>query len=337
MVGQGWLIRALRRAATAAIRGEFPRELASSQSSQPAHPCCSTPVSNSHSQEPLAWTVVHRARGPWGTMARRRVDRAVMTLSHVAEQAAFGLPQRFLQLAGDSLRPLCSRLDESKFDASWEIFWKLCVISLTRCKCGTSMKCVEELRALIQSERNWIMPPGNSSPRRSAQVLQWLTHGLSLLCWLEETVCWSGRGRRLRAKFLSRARFLPCSITRGIANGSLSHETFDAVAAWLGDQCLDSLVRHDADSTLTYLLTAGCATYVGITGQRDGGKGLGGAQLASWNTSVTFEGMRDIMRDVVLVSVGIKNVPLVKVMTVISKCSASTVDRLLLLQPLNGC
>ena len=138
------------------------------------------------------------------------------------------------------------------------------------------MKCVEELRALIQSERNWIMPPGKSSPRRSAQVLQWLTHSLSLLCWFEETVCWSCRGRRLRAKFLSRARFLPCSITRGIANGSLSHETFDAVAAWLGDQCLDSLVRHDADSTLTYLLTSRCATYVGITGQRDGGKGLGG-------------------------------------------------------------
>ena len=82
-------------------------------------------------------------------MARRRVDRAVMTLSHVAEQAAFGLPQRFLQLAGDSLRHSCSHLIESKFDASWEIFWKLCVISLTRCKCGTSMKCVEELRALI--------------------------------------------------------------------------------------------------------------------------------------------------------------------------------------------
>ena len=136
MVGQGWLFRALSRAVTAAIRGEFPRELASSQSSQPAHPCCSTPVANSHSQEPLAWTVVHRARGPWGSLARRRVDRAVMTLSHVAEQAAFGLPQRFLQLAGDSLRPFCSRLDESKFDASWEIFWKLCVICLTRCKCG---------------------------------------------------------------------------------------------------------------------------------------------------------------------------------------------------------
>ena len=199
------------------------------------------------------------------------------------------------------------------------------------------MKCVEELRALIQSERNWIMPPGKSSPRRSAQVLQWLTHSLSLLCWLEETVCWSGRDRRLRARFLSRARFLPCSFTRGIANGSLSHETFDAVAAWLSDQCLDSLVRHDADSTLTYLLTAGCATHVGITGQRDGVEALVEAQLASWNTSVTFEEMRDITRDVVLVSVGIKNVPSVKVMTVISQCSASIVGRPLLLQPLNGC
>ena len=135
------------------------------------------------------------------------------------------------------------------------------------------------------------MPPGNSAPRRSAQVLQWLTHGLSLLCWLEETVCWSGRGRRLRAKFLSRARFLPCSITRGIANGSLSHETFDAVAAWLGDQCLDSLVRHDADSTLTYLLTAGCATYVGITGQRDGGRNLGGGSTRF------MEHIRDIRGD----------------------------------------
>ena len=135
------------------------------------------------------------------------------------------------------------------------------------------------------------MPPGKSSPRRSAQVHQWLTHGLGLLCWLEETVCWSGRGRRLRAKFLSRARFLPCSITRGIANGSLSHETFDAVAVWLGDQCLDSLVRHDADSTLTYLLTAGSATYVGITGQRDGGKSLGGGSTRF------MEHIRDIRGD----------------------------------------
>ena len=123
-------------------------------------------------------------------------------------KAASGLPQRFPQLAGDSLRPLCSRLEESQFDASWEIFWKLCVISLTRCKCGTSMKCVEELRALIQSERNWIMLPGKSSPRRSAQVLQWLTHSFSLLCWMEETVCWSGRGRRLRARFFV-SRSLP--------------------------------------------------------------------------------------------------------------------------------
>ena len=135
------------------------------------------------------------------------------------------------------------------------------------------------------------MPPGKTSPRRSAQVLQWLTHGLSLLCWLEETVCLSGRGRRLRAKFLFRARFLPCSVSRGIANGSLSHETFDAVAAWLSDPCLDSLVRHDDDSTLTYLLTAGCATYVGITGQRDGGRGLGGGSTR------LMEHIRDIRGD----------------------------------------
>ena len=92
--------------------------------------------------------------------------------------------------------------------------------------------------------------------------------------------------------FLSRARFLPCSITRSIANGSLSHETFDAVAAWLGDQCLDSLVRHDADSTLTYLLTAGCATYVGITGQREGRKGLGGG-----SSTRLMEHIRDIRGD----------------------------------------
>ena len=87
-------------------------------------------MSNSQSQEPLAWIAVHRAREV--SLARRRVDRTVMTLSHIADLAASSLPQRFLQLAGDSLRPLCSSLIESKFDASWEIFWKLCVISLTR-------------------------------------------------------------------------------------------------------------------------------------------------------------------------------------------------------------
>ena len=52
--------------------------------------------------------------------------------SHVAEQAASGLPQRFLQLAGDSLRPSCSRLEESKFDASWEHFLEaVCYFSHT--------------------------------------------------------------------------------------------------------------------------------------------------------------------------------------------------------------
>ena len=89
MVGQGWLLRTLRRAATAAIRDEFPRELASTQSPQPAPTSCSTLVSNSHSQEPLVWTVVHRARGPWGCRAQRRVDRAVVVLSRTAEKGRF--------------------------------------------------------------------------------------------------------------------------------------------------------------------------------------------------------------------------------------------------------
>ena len=185
------------------------------------------------------------------------MDRAL-----VLKKAAFGLPQRFLQLAGDSLRLNVTAWMSRSLMCLGNLSGSCLLFFLTRCKCGTSMKCVEELRVLIKSERNWIMPPGKTSPRRSAQVLQCLTHGLSWLCWLEETVCRSGRGRRLHAKFLSRARFLPCSVSRGIANGTLFHETFDAVAAWLSDQCLDSLVRHDADSTLTYLLTAGYATYV---------------------------------------------------------------------------
>ena len=50
-------------------------------------------------------------------------------------------------------------------------------------------------------------------------------------------------------------------------------------------------MRHDADSTLTYLLTAGCATYVGITGQRDGRRGLGGGSTR------LMEHIRDIRGD----------------------------------------
>ena len=255
-MGQGWLLRTLRRVATAAIRGEFPRELASSQSPQPAQTSCSAPVSKSHSQEPLAWTVVHRARGPWGCRAQRRVDRAVVVLSRTAEQAAFGLPQRFLQLAGDSLRPLCNRLEESEFDVSWKSFWKLCVISLTRCKCGTSMKSVEELRALIQSERNWIMPPGQTSPRRSAQVLQWLTQQSQLALLVG--------GAAVAVDFVpsSCLVLVSCRVlcVEELPTDLCPMTPFDAVAAWLSDQCLDNLVRHDDDSTLTYLLTAGCAT-----------------------------------------------------------------------------
>ena len=126
MVGQGWLFQALRRAATATIWGELPWELALPQSTQPA--------SNSHSREPPAWTVVHRARGPWGCRAQRRVERANGVLSGRIWGSASGLPLRFLQPAGDSLRPLCERLQESKFDMVWVTFWKLCVITLTRSK-----------------------------------------------------------------------------------------------------------------------------------------------------------------------------------------------------------
>ena len=63
---------------------------------------------------------------------------------------------------------------------------------------------------------------------------------------------------------------------RGISHGSLSVEAFGAVSESLCEQCLDSLVEHGEDSTLTYLLTADCATCVGITGQRNGDNGLGG-------------------------------------------------------------
>ena len=76
-----------------------------------------------------------------------------------------------------------------------------------------------------------------------------------------------------------------------------SVEAFEAVSEWLCDQCLDSLVRHGEDSTLTYLLTAGCATHFGITGQRlGGGKASVVAPFASWSTSVTFKATRDTMQ-----------------------------------------
>ena len=71
-----------------------------------------------------------------------------------------------------------------------------------------------------------------------------------------------------------------------------SVEAFEAVSEWLCDLCLDSLVRHGEDSTLTYLLTAGCATHFGITGQRlGGGKGLGGGSIR------IMEHIRDVRAD----------------------------------------
>ena len=272
MVGQGWSFRALRRVATAIIWGEFPQELALTQSTQPASSsaCCFTPVSNSHSREPPAWTVVHRACGPCCCRAQLRVEWANQPLD--SRCASYNqLETRFV--------PCATAWRSQSSTGSGKPFEHCPFFTLTRPKCGTSIKRVQEIRALIQSGRNWMMPPVKAFPRRSGLVLQWLAYSLSLLCWLEETVCWSHRGHRLCAKFRSLARFLPCSVSRGITNGSLSLETFGAVS--------DSLLRHGNDSTLTYLLTFDCATYFGITRQRIGGKGLCGGSIRgthSWHS-----------------------------------------------------
>ena len=48
---------------------------------QPVSACCSTPGTDSLSQGPPAWNVLHRVRGPWGCKAQRRVERATGVLS----------------------------------------------------------------------------------------------------------------------------------------------------------------------------------------------------------------------------------------------------------------
>ena len=186
----------------------------------------------------------------------------------------------------------------------WETFWKLCVITRTRCKCGTSIEGVEEIRSLIQSESNWITPPGEAFPRGA------LTASAYSVDWKKQFV-----GAVVNVDFVQ---------SSGLVLGSfclLRHrkwisEAFGAVSGWLCEQCLDSLVCQGEDSSLTYLLTAGCATYVGITGQRLGGRGLGGGSIRLMeHIRDTSEVMRSIMQGVALESVAVKNVPLVKAMT----------------------
>ena len=98
----------------------------------------------------------------------------------------------------------------------------------------------------------------------------------------------------------------PCLLKRSgrSRNGSVKNER------------LDGLVRHCEDSTMTYLLTADCATYVGITGSVMEETVSLVAPPASWSICVTFEATQDTKQDIVLESVAASDVLLDKLTTV---------------------
>ena len=129
-------------------------------------------------------------------------------------------------------------------------------------------RCVSLYRSLVGTGRSWVFAPGGKNPRRSGPWIEWVSHCLAILGWVEETVSFTGAGRRRQKLAARRGLFLPRSLATKMAGGRLLWSGLQELLDWLEWQMLAPLQVIPEGEALVYCLSAGRSEYVGFTAAR---------------------------------------------------------------------
>ena len=127
------------------------------------------------------------------------------------------------------------------------------------------MRYVSVHRQMVEVGRSWLFAARGKNPRRSGPWMEWITHSLALLSWVEETVAFTGAGRRRQRLVARRVLLLPRPLASGISNGRLPE--YGIRMAISGSSSGDP--KGEAQ---VHCLTAGRSECVGFTAARVGDK-----------------------------------------------------------------
>ena len=160
------------------------------------------------------------------------------------------------------------RLVQHRAHKVWRTVWNSVVVMASRLLTGGNARCVSLHRGLVEARRSWVFVAGGKNPRRSGPWVEWVSHCLAILSWVEETVSFTGAGRRRQKLAARRVLFLPRSLATEMAGGRLLRSGLQEMLDWLEWQMLAPLRVIPEGEALVYCLSAGRSEYIGFTAAR---------------------------------------------------------------------
>ena len=217
--GFGWPFRLLRLAATGASREESQHDselLPSQRSVSDASRALAEGGAGDLNSVPPGFgrscIVDCRIRNYWSKPASDKLMKIEEQLRGMNSRAARALKPELVQEVGElaSLMAVC--LVQHRAHKVWRTVWNSVVVMASRLLTGGNARCVSLYRSLVGTGRSWVFVAGGKNPRRSGPWVEWVSHCLAILSWVEETVSFTGTGHRRQKLAARRVLFLPRSL-----------------------------------------------------------------------------------------------------------------------------
>ena len=254
--GIGWPFRLLRRSVTGASREELRRDSELLHSHRPA-------------DGGRSCIVGCRTRNYWSRSASAKLANIEDHLRSVTSLAARALKPDLIQWIGELAGPMAVQLEQHQAHKAWKTVWNAAAVLVSRLLSGGSVRYVSVHSQMIEVGRSWVFAASGKNPRRSGPWIEWITDCWALLGWVEETVAFSGSGRRLQKLAARRMLLLPRPLALMMTNRRLLETGVQHLLDWLEWQFLVPLWVFPDVEAQVYCLTAGRSEYIGFTAARN--------------------------------------------------------------------